>query len=64
MMLYENPIQINAREHLKDLCEIESGLSEWEIGFIDGCVRTRGDGFIFSEFQIEKIYEIYVRKDS
>ena len=42
---------------LEDLLELEEGLSDWEIEFIESLDRLRG--FAFSEKQISRLEEIW-----
>ena len=45
---------------LRDLCNIESGLNDWQIDFIDNMVhRSKDPDFLPSERQWNKMQEIY-----
>ena len=48
--------QNSAKEHLKDLLDLDSGLTEWEVEFIENMSKWKGD---FSPKQIAMIYKIY-----
>jgi hypothetical protein len=50
--------QSRAREHLDELLALDSGLSDWEVNFIES-VSHRDDNL--TEKQINIIYEIYER---
>ena len=47
------------REHLKDLLDLESGLTPWEVEFIDSLDGWRGP---FTTKQSELIYKIYEKR--
>jgi hypothetical protein len=51
--------QQKAKDHLRDLLELEDGLTDWEVNFIDDMSRWEGD---FTEKQIAMIYKIYERR--
>lgn len=47
-------------EMLAELLDLEDGLSEWELKFVDDLSRkSRHPGFVFTPLQAEKLAEIY-----
>ena len=56
MERYRMTEQNSAKEHLKDLLDLDSGLTEWEVEFIENMSKWKGD---FSPKQIAMIYKIY-----
>lgn len=54
----ESEDQIEASEMLDELLDIDSGLSPWEVSFLDDLSRWNGP---FTEKQIETIEKIHQR---
>lgn len=48
--------ETEARKCLESLLQIESGLSDWEVEFIESCSKRRD---YLSDKQIDKIAEMY-----
>jgi hypothetical protein len=51
--------QKRARDHLADLLALDSGLTAWEVDFIDSVSKWDGD---LTPKQIKTIYKIYERR--
>lgn len=51
--------QERARDHFNDLLALDSGLTDWEVNFIESLANWEGD---FTEKQIAMIYKIYERQ--
>ena len=52
--------QIGAIEHLEDLCDLEEGLSAWEMEFIEK--KSHQTHRPFSRKEVDKIQEIWLAR--
>jgi len=51
---------LDIREMIEELCQVESGLSEWEMNFIEKMShKLKHWGYWFSPNEINKIKEIH-----
>lgn len=48
-------------KQVQDLLDLESGLSSWEVGFIESIVRQLEDGVLLTEKQKDKLSDIEER---
>ena len=51
--------QEKAREHLQDLLNLNAGLTEWELEFVESVSKWTDD---LTDKQIAMIYKIYERR--
>jgi len=52
--------QIEAREHLEDLCALEEGLTTWEMEFVEK--KSHQTHRPFTRREIDKIQEIWLER--
>jgi len=48
---------VTINEMVEDLCEVESGLTDWEVQFVEGMARL--DECFMSPSQVEKVKELH-----
>ena len=52
--------QVEAREHLEDLCAVEEGLSTWEMEFVEK--KSHQTSRPFSRKEVDKVQEIWLAR--
>ncbi len=49
------------KKKIKKLCDLEEGLSQWEVNFVDDMMTKVKEGQKFSPRQTGKITQLYIR---